>query len=41
MPPRAACLMAQTGPRKLEPRELPIPEIGDDALLPVEACGTC
>jgi len=34
--------MVQTGPGKLEPRELPLPEIGDDdALLRVEACGIC
>ncbi len=32
----------QTGPRKLEMREFPIPEIHeDDALLRVEACGIC
>jgi threonine dehydrogenase-like Zn-dependent dehydrogenase len=34
--------MVQTAPRKIEPRELPLPEIGhDDALLRVEACGIC
>jgi len=34
--------MVQTAPRKLEPRSLPIPEIGhDDALLRIEACGIC
>lgn len=34
--------MVQTAPRKLEPRTLPLPEIGhDDALLRVEACGIC
>jgi threonine dehydrogenase-like Zn-dependent dehydrogenase len=34
--------MVQTAPRVLEPRDLPIPEIGaDDALLRVEACGIC
>ncbi len=34
--------MVQTAPRTLEPRELPLPEIGpDDALLRVEACGIC
>jgi threonine dehydrogenase-like Zn-dependent dehydrogenase len=34
--------MVQTGPRQLELRELPIPEIDDDsALLRVEACGIC
>jgi threonine dehydrogenase-like Zn-dependent dehydrogenase len=34
--------MVQTGLRKLEPRDLPIPEIDDDsALLRIEACGIC
>jgi 2-desacetyl-2-hydroxyethyl bacteriochlorophyllide A dehydrogenase len=34
--------MVQTGPRKLELRSLPLPEIGaEDALLRVEACGIC
>lgn len=34
--------MVQTEPRKLEPRDLPLPEIGhDDALLRIEACGIC
>ena len=34
--------MVQTGPRKLEARDLPLPEIGDeDALLRIEACGIC
>ena len=34
--------IVQTGPRKLEPRDLPLPEIGDeDALLRIEACGIC
>ncbi len=34
--------MVQTAPRRLEPRDLPIPEIGhDNALLRVEACGIC
>ncbi len=34
--------IVQTGPRALELRELPIPEIDDDsALLRVEACGIC
>jgi threonine dehydrogenase-like Zn-dependent dehydrogenase len=40
--PKKTLAMVQTGPRKLEARELPIPEIGDDsALLRVEACGIC
>lgn len=34
--------MVQTAPRKLEPRELPIPPLEDDAaLLRIEACGIC
>ena len=34
--------MVQTAPRKLEARELPLPEIGDeDALIRIEACGIC
>jgi threonine dehydrogenase-like Zn-dependent dehydrogenase len=43
VPPQKKTLaMVQTAVRKLEPRELPIPEIGDDAaLLRVEACGIC
>ncbi|UCE84563.1 MAG: zinc-binding dehydrogenase [Deltaproteobacteria bacterium] len=42
MPPRTTLAMVQTGDRTLEPRELPIPAIGDDdALLRVEACGIC
>jgi threonine dehydrogenase-like Zn-dependent dehydrogenase len=40
--PRKTLAMVQTAPRKLELRELPIPEISDDtALLRVEACGIC
>ena len=34
--------MVLTAPRVLEPRDLPLPEIGDDtALLRIEACGIC
>ncbi len=34
--------VVQTGPKQLEMRELPIPELDDDsALLRVEACGIC
>lgn len=34
--------VVQTGPRSLELREMPLPEIGpDDALLRIEACGIC
>ena len=34
--------IVQTEPRRLEPRDLPLPEIDDDSgLLRVEACGIC
>ncbi|RIK97892.1 MAG: alcohol dehydrogenase, partial [Proteobacteria bacterium] len=39
---KTARAMVQTGVERIEPRELPLPEIGeDDALLAVEACGIC
>ncbi len=42
MVPRKTLAMVLTEPRKLEPRDLPIPEIGHDAaLLRLEACGIC
>jgi len=42
MVPRHCFAMVQTAVRKLEPMDLPVPEIGhDDALLRVEACGIC
>ncbi|MCG8589628.1 MAG: zinc-binding dehydrogenase [Proteobacteria bacterium] len=42
MSTRTCLAMVQTGPGKLEPRDLPVPEVGDDdALLRVEACGIC
>jgi len=42
MTPRKTLAMVQTGPRKLEPRDLPVPDIDDDsALLRIEACGIC
>jgi len=42
MTPSKTLAMVQTAARRLEPRELPIPEIGDDAaLLRIEACGIC
>jgi threonine dehydrogenase-like Zn-dependent dehydrogenase len=42
MTARTALAMVQTAPHRLEPRELPLPEIGpDDGLLRVEACGIC
>jgi threonine dehydrogenase-like Zn-dependent dehydrogenase len=40
--PRSTFAMVLVGPRRLEPRDLPLPEIGgDEALLRVEACGIC
>jgi len=42
MPPRRCRAIVQTGPRKLELRELPVPDIdADSGLLRVEACGIC
>jgi threonine dehydrogenase-like Zn-dependent dehydrogenase len=42
MPPRTSRVIVQEGPRRLVPRELPIPEIDEaSALLRVEACGIC
>ncbi len=42
MIPSKTLAMVQTGPRQLEPRDLPIPDISDDsALLKIEACGIC
>ena len=42
MPPRTSRAIVQTAPRRLELRELPVPDIDDDsALLRVEACGIC
>jgi threonine dehydrogenase-like Zn-dependent dehydrogenase len=40
--PRTCLAMVHTAPRKLEPRDLPLPPIdADTALLRVEACGIC
>jgi threonine dehydrogenase-like Zn-dependent dehydrogenase len=40
--PKTSRAIVQTGPRQLELRELPLPELTDDtALLRVEACGIC
>ncbi len=40
--PKTAFAMAQTGPHKLEPIDVPIPDIDDDsAILQIEACGIC
>lgn len=42
MAERKARAIVQTGPRQLERRDLPIPEIDDEsALLRIEACGIC
>jgi len=42
MIPSKTLAIVQTGPRALEPRDLPIPEIdADTALLRIEACGIC
>src|SRR5437879_6885909 len=42
MPPRPTRATAQTGPRRLELRELPVPDIDDDSgLVRIEACGIC
>ena len=39
---RTSRAIVQTGPRQLELRELPVPDIDDDsAILRVEACGIC
>jgi threonine dehydrogenase-like Zn-dependent dehydrogenase len=39
---RTSRLIVQTAPRRLELRELPIPDIDDDSgLLRIEACGIC
>jgi len=40
--PKTSFAMVQTAERKLEPRDLPIPDIdADSALLQLEACGIC
>ena len=40
--PRTSFAMVQTAPRKLEPRDLPLPRISDDAgLMRIDACGIC
>jgi threonine dehydrogenase-like Zn-dependent dehydrogenase len=42
MSPRTSRAVLQTAPRRLEMRELPVPDIDDDSgLLRVEACGIC
>ena len=40
--PKTSFAMVQTGPRKLEPRDIPMPEISDDdGLMRIDACGIC
>jgi threonine dehydrogenase-like Zn-dependent dehydrogenase len=40
--PKTSFAMVQTAPRKLEPRDIPMPEISDDAgLVRIDACGIC
>ncbi len=40
--PSKSFAMVQTAPRTLEPRDLPIPDIGDgEGLVRIEACGIC
>jgi threonine dehydrogenase-like Zn-dependent dehydrogenase len=40
--PKTSFAMVQTAPRKLEPRDIPIPEIdADSGLVRIEACGIC
>lgn len=42
MLPKTTLAMVQTGVRRLEARDLPMPEIDDDsAVLRIEACGIC
>lgn len=42
MTAKSSRAIVQTGPRQLELREFPLPEISDDsALLRIEACGIC
>jgi len=40
--PRTSFAMVQTAPRTLEPRDIPMPEISEDAgILRIDACGIC
>ncbi len=40
--PKKSFAMVQTAPRKLEPMDIPIPEIDEDSgLIRIEACGIC
>jgi len=40
--PKTSFAMVQTAPRKLEPMDIPMPEISDDAgIVRIDACGIC
>ncbi len=40
--PKTSFAMVQTAPRKLEPRDIPMPQISDDdGLMRIDACGIC
>jgi threonine dehydrogenase-like Zn-dependent dehydrogenase len=40
--PKTSFAMVQTAPRKLEPMDIPMPQISDDAgLMRIDACGIC
>ncbi len=40
--PKTSFAMVQTAPRKLEPRDIPMPQISDNAgLMRIDACGIC
>jgi threonine dehydrogenase-like Zn-dependent dehydrogenase len=40
--PKTSFAMVQTAPRRLEPMDIPMPEISDDAgLMQIDACGIC
>jgi len=42
MLPKSSFAMVQTGTRKIQPRDIPIPDIDEDsAILELEACGIC
>jgi threonine dehydrogenase-like Zn-dependent dehydrogenase len=40
--PKTSFAMVQTAPRKLEPKDIPMPDISDDSgLIQIDACGIC
>ncbi len=40
--PKTSFAMVQTAPRRLEPRDIPLPEVSeDDGLMRIDACGIC